>query len=327
MTVSAILNDRYKKLGISEKTAERVRAYAEEMGYVPNQNALSMKQGRSLTIGILSSALTEGWGARIMIGALAAIKASPYSLRIEAVQGAAEEKKALESLIGSRIEGLFCCNINPTRETDDFFKTATERYGVAVASTNCAFSFNHSRVESDNHNGVAQLMEHLIALGHRKITHLGGDKISEASRERSQAFLECLKTHQLEEHEGSVIFTDWDIEKARAQAHTLLSQADRPTAILCANDSIAASVLQVADELKLRVPKDLSVVGMTNERISSLTTPEITTVSIPWEEIGHTAVRSLIQSIDEKSTPAEDRLVRCDGEILPRKSTAAPAAT
>ena len=88
VTVSAILNNRYKKLGISEKTAERVRACADELGYVPDQNALSMKEGRSLTIGMISSALSEGWGARIMVGALQALKGTPYRLRIEAVRGA-----------------------------------------------------------------------------------------------------------------------------------------------------------------------------------------------------------------------------------------------
>ncbi|NCG09277.1 MAG: substrate-binding domain-containing protein [Verrucomicrobia bacterium] len=327
VTVSAILNNRYKKLGISEKTADRVRSFADELGYLPNKNALSMKQGRSMTIGILSSALAEGWGARIMIGALSAIKDSHYSLRIEAVQGAVEEKQALESLLGSRIEGLFCCNINPTPETDAFFKTATERYDVAVASTNCAFTFPHSRVESDNNGGVAELMEHLNALGHRKIAHLGGDEISEASRERADAFLKCLEAHQLNKSDCPVLQTDWDIEKARQQTRALLTAKDRPTAILCANDSIAASALQVAHELKIQVPERLSVVGMTNERISSLTNPEITTVSIPWEDIGCEAVRSLIESIQAKSADPEGKLVRCESSILARASTAAPAGS
>jgi DNA-binding LacI/PurR family transcriptional regulator len=295
------------------------------MGYLPNKNALSMKNGRSMTIGILSSALAEGWGARIMIGALSAIKDSFYSLRIEAVQGAAEEKQALESLLGSRIEGLFCCNINPTPETDAFFKTATERYDVAVASTNCAFSFPHARVESDNHGGVTQLMEHLTSLGHRRIAHLAGDAISEASRERTEAFLDCVKKHLLNTDDCPILKTDWNIEKARQQTRALLTGDNKPTAILCANDSIAASALQIAHELKIQVPEQLSVVGMTNERISSLTNPEITTVSIPWEDIGSQAIRSLLQSIEEKSAQPNRQLVRCDSTILPRASTAATA--
>ena len=89
VTVSAILNDRYRKLGISEKTAARVRDCAQELGYLPNQNALSMKSGRSMTIGMLSSSLGEEWGAKILVGALSAIQNCPYSLRIEAVHGAA----------------------------------------------------------------------------------------------------------------------------------------------------------------------------------------------------------------------------------------------
>ena len=325
VTVSAILNNRYKKLGISEKTAERVRACADELGYVPDQNALSMKEGRSLTIGMISSALSEGWGARIMVGALQALKGTPYRLRIEAVRGAVEEKQALESLLGSRIEGLFCCNINPTPDTDTFFKTATQRYKIAVASTNCAFTFNHARVESDNHAGVTQLFEHLISSGHSKIAHLGGDQLSEASRERCQAFTDCLKKYNLESKDCPILLTDWSIEKARTKTQALLSSKNKPTAILCANDSIAASALQIAHELNIKVPDQLSIVGMTNELISSLTTPEITTVSIPWEEIGSDAIRSLLQSIEAKPTQIKAKLVRHESTILTRKSTAAPS--
>lgn len=325
VTVSAILNDRYKKLGISDKTAERVRASAESMGYLPDQNALSMKNGRSMTLGMISSALSEGWGAKILIGALSAIKNTPYSLRIEAVQGADEEKKGLESLLGSRIEGLFCCNINPTPETDAFFKTATERYGVAVASTNCAFSFPHRRVESDNAKAQELLMRHLVDLGHTRIAHIGGDQISEASRERAEAFRACLQSFGLDPTHCPILLSDWESEKAREQALTLLQAVDRPTAITCANDTIAASVLQVAQALKIPVPEALSVVGMSNERISTLTTPQITTVDLPGEAIGHAGITALIEAIENRETHPKQGAERINCSTILRESTG-PAA-
>jgi DNA-binding LacI/PurR family transcriptional regulator len=321
VTVSAILNDRYKKLGISEKTAERVRAAAQSMGYLPNQNALSMKNGRSMTLGLISSALSEGWGAKILIGALSAVKNTPYSLRIEAVQGATEEKQALESLLGSRIEGLFCCNINPTPETDAFFKTATERYEVAVASTNCAFSFPHTRVESDNFGALEGLMQHLTELGHQHIAHIGGDQISEASRERAEAFRKSVKSLHLNPSHCPVLFSDWDSEKAYEAAQQLLQAADRPTAITCANDTIAAAVLKVAQALKIPVPDALSVVGMSNERISTLTTPEITTVDLPAETIGHNGITALIEAIENREKNPKNKVERITYSTLIRKST------
>ena len=322
VTVSAILNNRYQKLGISEKTAERVRLVAKKIGYVPNKNALSMKSGRSMTIGMLSSALPEGWGARILIGALDAVKDTPYSLRIEAVQGAVEEKQALESLLGSRIEGLFCCNINPAPETDSFFKTATERYNVAVASTNCAFSFPHTRVESNNSGGVNLLLEHLDEKGHERIAHIGGDELSESSRERAKAFRAGIKKHQLNSADCAVLLSNWDINKARDHARAILRKDNAPSAILCANDSIAACVLQVANELNLQVPEVLSVVGMSNERISTLTTPEITTVDIPGEQIGYAAVTALIKAIENKEDTTAETLTRHNCKLVVRNSCA-----
>lgn len=323
VTVSAILNDRYRKLGISEKTAARVRDCAQELGYLPNQNALSMKSGRSMTIGMLSSSLGEEWGAKILVGALSAIQNCPYSLRIEAVHGAAEERVALERLLGSRIEGLFCCNINPDPETDEFFKLATGRYEVAVASTNCSFSFPHVRVETDNSAAVRALVEHLFELGHRRIAHIGGDQISEASRERSEAFLQSVEFFKLNPVECPVQFSNWQSEQARALARKLFNQPNPPTAIVCANDALAACMLQVAHELKLKVPEALSIVGMTNERVSRLTVPQITTVSIPEEEIGRAAMLALIKSIDSKQAEGNQGIDRHACSIVVRGSSAA----
>jgi LacI family transcriptional regulator len=323
VTISAILNDRYRKLGISEKTAARVRDCAKELGYLPNQNALSMKSGRSMTIGMLSSSLGEEWGAKILVGALSAIQNCPYSLRIEAVHGAAEERVALERLLGSRIEGLFCCNINPDPDTDEFFKLATGRYHVAVASTNCSFSFPHVRVETDNSAAVKALMGHLVELGHRRIAHIGGDQISEASRERSEAFLRVVEFFNLNPHECPVHFSNWKAEQARSLARELLKPLNRPTAVFCANDLIAACTLQVASELNLKVPEELSVVGMTNERVSRLTVPEITTVSIPEEEIGRAGMLALIESIDSKQAKENQSITRHACSIVIRGSSAA----
>jgi LacI family transcriptional regulator len=323
VTVSAILNDRYRKLGISEKTAQRVRAGAQEMGYLPNQNALSMKSGRSMTIGMLSSSLSEGWGGKILVGALSAIQSSPYSLRLESVQGAEEERGALERLLGSRIEGLFCCNINPDPQTDEFFKLATERYQVAVASTNCSFSFPHVRVESDNSAAVMVMMEHLVELGHRQVAHIGGDQISEASRERSEAFLHGVSTFKLNPDDCPVLFSNWEADQARSLAQQLLTSRNPPTAVVCSNDSIAACVLQVANRLGLKVPEELSVVGMADERISRLTIPEITTVSIPGEEIGRAGITALVDLIDTKRTVASQKITRYGGASIFRGSSAA----
>ena len=307
VTVSAILNDRYKKLGISEKTAQRVLAQAETMGYVPNQNALAMRTGRSLTIGMLSSSLSEEWGAKILVGALNAIRLTKYSLRVESVHGAEDERGALNRLLESRIEGLFCCAINPAPGSDEFFKLAAKRYRVAVVSNNCSFSFPHTRVESDNSTAVMSLMEHLVGLGHRQIAHIGGDLSSDASRERSEAFLRGVDNFNLRPDECPVGFSNWEVDQARTTARQLLESSKPPSAILCANDTIAACVLQVANELNIKVPDELSVVGMTNERMSQLTIPSLTTVDIPGEEIGHAGMRALIELIESKrEVPAQE---------------------
>jgi LacI family transcriptional regulator len=153
-------------------------------------------------------------------------------------------------------------------------------------------------------------MRHLVELGHRRIVHIGGDSVSEASRERSGAFLRGVKTFNLNPKECPVLLSNWEVDQARSLVQTILKSSDRPTAVVCANDLIAACTLQVANELKLKVPEQLSVVGMTNERLSRLTIPQITTVSIPEEEIGYQGIMGLVESIGSKEKVAAHKITR-----------------
>jgi LacI family transcriptional regulator len=168
---------------------------------------------------------------------------------------------------------------------------------------------------------VNLLLQHLIEKGHQRIAHIGGDEFSESSRERAKAFSESIKNHNLKTADCPVLLSDWNIKKARDHARSLLSKDNAPTAILCANDSIAASVLQIADSLNLQVPEALSVVGMSNERISTLTTPEITTVDIPGEQIGYAAVTALIKAIEDKEGEKPEALTRHNCKLVVRDSS------
>jgi LacI family transcriptional regulator len=166
------------------------------------------------------------------------------------------------------------------------------------------------------------LMEHLVELGHRRIAHIGGDQISEASRERSGAFLQSVEFFKLNPLDCPVHFSDWQSAEARILARGLLKPLTRPTAVVCANDLIAACTLQVANELNLKVPEELSIVGMTNERVSRLTVPEITTISIPEEEIGRAAMLALIKSIDTKQADRTKEIDRHACSIMIRGTSA-----
>jgi DNA-binding LacI/PurR family transcriptional regulator len=103
----------------------------------------------------------------------------------------------------------------------------------------------------------------------------------------------------------------------------LLELSKPPSAIFCANDTIAACVLQVANELNIKVPGELSVVGMTNERMSQLTIPSLTTVGIPGEEIGHAGMMALIELIESKRELATQEIARYPCSPVFRDSSAA----
>lgn len=323
VTVSSVLNDRYKSLGISEATAERVRNAAKEMGYRRNEMAMAMKTGKNFLLGCMTGALGDEWGGRILDGALQVIRESDYSLKVEAVHCTADEEEALQRFLGARVSGIFACNINPKLDAATHLCQQLQRYEIPMVCNNCRPDLSPYRVDPDNEGGSDLAVRHLAEIGHKLIAFIGGDDQSIPGRQRREGFIDALGACGLSLAPKFLEQGNWDIEKTEAAVHRLLEQAPkRPTAIVCANDVMAAVAIREIHRMGLRVPEDVSVVGFTNEGIGEVCHPPLTTIAQPELEIGRRAMKMLIQKVEEK---AEDRkkpeTLILPSELIIRSST------
>jgi DNA-binding LacI/PurR family transcriptional regulator len=168
----------------------------------------------------------------------------------------------------------------------------------AVATSADAMVLGIPAVDTDNDRGIVLAVEHLAGLGHRKIGHLAGTMIQTSSIIRRDAFYGAMARRGLEIPDEYIQVPGYFRDRAYAAARDMLSLSNRPTAICCANDDIAMGAMDAANELGIKVPDDLSIVGYDDTVAGRFCNPPLTSVRQPTGEMGRLAVNLLLQQIN-----------------------------
>ncbi|QIK84588.1 LacI family DNA-binding transcriptional regulator [Sanguibacter sp. HDW7] len=316
-TVSKVLNERY---GVSAATQTRVRAVVESLGYSQSLVASSLRSHRTNVIGILVAEF-EPFSTEILKGAASVLADSGYEVlaytsgRRDAGEG--WEQRSLARLSGTLIDGAII--VTPT-------VVRADASVPIVAIDPHTGPLDLPTVDSDSRAGAALATEHLLALGHRRIAMLTGRADLESSRQREAGYREALGRAGVEVDESLVRVGGYRRESSLAPAHELLTLPERPTAIFAANDLSALGALDVATELGLRVPDDLSIVGFDDVPEASTATPPLTTVRQPIQQMGAAAVALLLRLIEDEDADEDPgtKHVRLDTTLVRRGSTAPP---
>lgn len=321
LTVSAVLNNREKQVGVAKETADRVRAAAETMGYQRNHHAMAIKTGFNPVVGCLVSELQMEWTSRTLSGLLGAMRKSNYLTKITEVSGHDAEQDALSQFMQHRVAGIFCCNFNPESASARSLEKVVASYSVPLV-----FAFSRQDlagvcVESDDAMGIRQAVNHIWSLGHRRIAFISGEQV------REEAFVRTLSGLGGTLYPNFLVQSFWSNDAAEAAATQLLAKKARPTAIICANDALAATVLRTAVRLGFRVPHDLSVTGFSASQLSAFTNPPLTSVSQPFEEIGARCGEILMKMIGAskgRTLSPSQSLHAMPTHLVIRESTARP---
>ncbi|MEJ2490586.1 MAG: GntR family transcriptional regulator [Desulfuromonadales bacterium] len=152
----------------------------------------------------------------------------------------------------------------------------------------------------DNFNGIIAAMEHLFALGHERIGFITGLLNSDIGRHRLNGYTSALSRRRLPCDETLIAQGDYSYEGGAAAAQKLLALPDRPTAIVCANDTMALGALKIANEQGLEVPEDLSLIGFDDITVAAQVHPALTTVAAPIKALAEHAVDTLMSLIHGK---------------------------
>jgi DNA-binding LacI/PurR family transcriptional regulator len=303
---------------VSEARRARVLEAAERLGYRPNAMARSLASRRTKTVGVVLDDLRNPFFAEIAGGVEELASELGYQMLISAGgRQARRERAALATLLEYRVDGVIL--VSPRMQVSDIRAAAAEAPVVMVSRR--VRGVDADFVIIDESHGVELVLNHLVALGHERITHVDGGP-GAGGPQRRAAFLRGMERRRLGAG-AAVIRGDFTEEAGANAARELLAAPALPTAVFAANDLVAAGLLGGLDRAGVDVPGDVSIVGYDNISLAHLAHVSLTTVHQPRSAMGQMALKLLLDRIDSR----RDSIVRVvEPSLVVRTTTAPPRA-
>ena len=287
-TVSRVINNRGY---ISEKTKKRVHEAMDELGYQPNEIARSLTKQKSNTIGVIVPHISHPYFAKLISNLENEAAKKDYKIILcNSKEKAEKEKQYLDMCKSNRVAGIIICSGNVE-------SNKINTGGIPVVLLEKNFEEGKLGIQCDNYQGGKLATEHLIECGCKKILHLSGVIDEEMPADnREKAFIDVCSKNEIE-----YLIKKYDIDTYNQMNYydyikAALNEIEGVDGIFASSDLIAAQVIQVCNEIKIRIPEDIKLVGFDDVDISQLTTPRITTVHQPIKEMA----RLSIELIDAK---------------------------
>jgi DNA-binding LacI/PurR family transcriptional regulator len=304
---------------IAPKTAARIRAIAASAGYVPNAVARSLVSRSTRTVGVVVTTIADPFIGEVVEGIEGFANEHHYSVILANSHADPElEMKVVDRFNERRVDGIL---VTASR--------VGALHGKRLAGTNVPIvlinnqhpgDFAHS-VGIDNLAASRAIVTHLLDLGHRRIAYIGDRLGYQSDAERVAGYRAALKSRRIGMQAELVVNGDGKSAEGERAANQLFRLSRPPTAIFCYNDMTALGVLRAADNRGLRVPGDISIAGFDDLFVTSYTSPPLTTVRQPKQEMGRRAMSILVQLL--RGEKPESR-VKLPGELIVRGSTGCP---
>lgn len=320
-TVSHALSDKHGAR-VNALTREHVRSVAEDLGYAPNRLASGLRNNRSYLIGLVSDEIaTTPFAGDMILGAQdAAYERGCVLMMLDSARDSELEKRQVSTLLQHQVDGIVYARMYHQR-----IGLPAELASIPTVLLD-AFSSDGevSSVVPDEAEAARTAVRFLIGAGHRNIGFINNVDDIPATHGRLLGYREALKEGGIEFDPALVAAAASVAYGGRVAAMELLSPPSRPTALFCFNDQMAMGAYQAAGSLGLKIPHDVSVIGIDNlELIAGGLWPGLTTVALPHYGMGRWAVTQLLDEI-EKPDDVEPVQMMFDCPLVQRGSVAPP---
>lgn len=331
MAASVVLNGARSSARVSDATRDRILEVAARLRYRPNALARGLQRGRLEMLGVV--AIVPGGGIDLYIhavlnGIIEAAAEHHQSTCIKSmITWQAAEADVLQFCDG-RIDGLIL--LAPRDSTADFAEAVRRRVPFVTIHSNNALPYVYD-FEVDDEGGAYAAVRHLISLGHRRIAHFTGDFHWTGSHLRVSGYRRALADAGIPVDESLVIPGPFNVPAGFAAMNRLIERSaivPLPTAVFCANDSIALGCMEALAQHGIRVPDEISIVGFDDTVTARITIPPLTTMRQPLHVIGRRAVERLLHLVRDEDGSATAPQAGCTEifpvELVVRASTAPP---
>lgn len=317
-TVSRALRDHPD---IRKETKQMVRSLAEALDYQPDSIAQSLQKRKTNIIGVIVPVIKHNFFSNAISGIEEVAYKNGYAIIVsQSHEDYQREEMNIKALISNRVDGLLI-SISQTTENVEPFRLLQRRQVPFVFFDRVIENINASLAMVDDFDGAFRAVEHLIQKGYRRIAHLAGHQSLRISEYRYNGYLTALRKHNIPVDHSLIVTCGLDEEGGKEGFRQLAKTGDLPDAIFAVNDPVALGAFEEIKKRGLRIPQDVALVGFSNNPISALINPPLTTVDQPAYELGKSAAELLLDQINSEESIFTPRKVVLKTKLIVREST------
>ena len=312
-TVSRVLNKTHY---ISDETKRRVLEVVNELNYYKNVHAHRLATGQSDLFGLVISEIANPYFPEVVRGFQAAAWDRGLDvLLLNTEYNQARTQSIIRKLVESDVRGVAIM----TSSIDNTATSALAEAGIAVVFSNyCSADKLVSNISIDYNHGILQAIEHVSRLGHCRAAVIAGPDANRTAVNIKQALVTGLTRRGMKPF--PVTSSDYRVDAGASAVRDILSAPDIPTVIFCGSDLIAMGAMSALEASGVRIPEDISIIGIDDISFAFLARPPLTTISVPREQLGLTAFEALEKMLKRKRHKGEEYHLAT--ELVVRKSTA-----
>lgn len=319
-TVSRTING---SPAVSERLSKRVWQAIEQLNYFPNTHARSLVSGRSRLLGIIVENITNPFFPELIQSFEEIAVAHGYEILVSSSNSdPAVLTTCVRRMLERKVEGVAVLTFGEEEPVLD--QLGTHNIPLVLAEFKLS-SPKTSTILLDYTTGMKAAVHHLAGLGHRRIGFLAGPHTIHSAITRENDFRTAMKAAELPVEPHWMIECDHTLRGGVLGFERLQSLAVRPTAIICSNDMTAIGLLRAAYMAGLRLPNDLSVVGLDDIDFAEFTLPPLTTIRLSRADLARAAFEALRQQAEAGPGVKIDREFLVSTSLVVRGSTAAPS--
>ena len=316
MTVSKVLRDAPD---ISARTKVRIRALAEQMGYIPDAMAQGLRTHTTRLLGLVIPSVANPLYARMIMAIEERAQALGYELILSHSHNNVErEEQMIRRLMARRVDGLFISPVYRMSPTSSVYQELEARAIPTVLLGHSApFCSQFVGVETDNTAASYTATCHLLELGHRQIAFLGGPAVSPSAQECFEGYRRALRENKMTVDDQLIFAAGTTIEDGEKGCLQLLDEGMKATAVQAVSDLVAIGAASVLLRQGFSIPRDVSVVGFGNILLSEYFRVPLTTLRQPKFHLGIAAMELMQKMLDHESVATR----RLEAELIVRESS------
>lgn len=298
ISVSTVSRALKNNKSISDKTKQLVQAKAKELDYYPNVFAQGFRNHTTHMLGVIVPKISHYYTSTILEGILSEAEEKGYHVIImESKNKYEKQTELLNTMLHLGVDGILLSLTKTTSQIDSITKFIEQVPIVLFDKVSRKISCTQVIIKEEQ--AAFDAIKHLIDIGRKRIAIFKETENSFNSMRRYEGYLRALRTHNIPVDESLIYSTDnISLENGKKLTTELINSKNNTDAIFCITDNCAVGTIQTLKKHQIKIPQEIAVVGFSNSLVSTIIEPKITTVDQPGNRVGKTAVKYLIEEIN-----------------------------